>query len=117
MALLTFIKDGRVKALAATGTKRSNTLPDLPSMAESGPSGFHVMSYFAISAPAGTPGAVINALNGATNKVVQMPEVVARFKLNAVDAAPGSPAQMGRFVEADYAAWRKVVKAQNLKVE
>jgi hypothetical protein len=42
---------------------------------------------------------------------------VARFKLDAVEAAPGSPAQMGKFIEADYAAWRNVVKVQNLKVE
>jgi tripartite-type tricarboxylate transporter receptor subunit TctC len=116
-ALLPFIKDGRVKALAVTSAKRSSALPDVPSMAESGLSGFDVVNYFAISAPAGTPPNIVNALNAAINKVVQMPDVVARFKLDAVDAAAGSPAQMSKFIEADYAAWRKVVKVQNLQVE
>jgi tripartite-type tricarboxylate transporter receptor subunit TctC len=116
-ALLPFIKDGRVKALAVTSAKRSSALPDVPSMAESGLSGFDVVNYFAIAAPAGTPAPVVNALNAAINKVVQMPDVMARFKLDAVDAAPGSPAQMNKFIEADYAAWRKVVKVQNLQVE
>ena len=116
-ALLPFIKDGRVRALAVTSAKRSSALPDVPSMAESGLSGFDVVNYFALSAPAGTPPAIVNALNAAINKVVQMPDVVARFKLDAVDAAAGSPAQMGKFIETDYAAWRKVVSVQNLKVE
>ena len=116
-ALLPFIKDGRVRALAVTSAKRSSALPDVPSMAESGLSGFDVVNYFAISAPAGTPAPIINALNAAINKLVQMPDVVARFKLDAVDAAAGSPAQMARFIETDYAAWRKVVSVQNLKVE
>ena len=46
-----------------------------------------------------------------------LPEVVARFKADAVEAAPGSPALLGHFIEADYRAWRNVVKTQNLKIE
>ena len=116
-ALLPFIKDGRVKALAVTSAKRSPALPDVPSMAESGLSGFDVLNYFAIAAPAGTPAPVIAALNATLNKVLQLPDVVARFKADAVEAAPGSPAQLGKFIEADYAAWRKVVEVQNVKVD
>ena len=116
-ALLPFIKDGRVKALAVTSAKRSPALPDVPSMAESGLSGFDVLNYFAIAAPAGTPAPVIAALNAALNKVLQLPEVLARFKADAVEAAPGSPAQLGKFIESDFAAWRMVVKVQNVKVD
>ncbi|RZJ19157.1 MAG: tripartite tricarboxylate transporter substrate binding protein [Haliea sp.] len=54
-ALLPFIRDGRVKALAVTSAKRSSALPDVPSMTESGLSGFDVVNYFALAAPAGTP--------------------------------------------------------------
>ena len=116
-ALLPFIKDGRVKPLAVTSAKRSPALPDVPSMSEAGLSGIDVVNYFALAAPAGTPAAVIEKLNLALNKVVVLPEVTARFKADAVEAAPGSPALLGHFIEADYRAWRNVVKTQNLKIE
>ena len=116
-ALLPFIKDGRVKALAVTSAKRSSALPDVPSMTEAGYSGIDVVNYFALMAPAGTPPAVIDRINAAINKLVVLPEVVARFKADAVEAAPGSPALLVHFIEADYRAWRNVVKTQNLKIE
>ena len=116
-ALLPFIRDGRVKALAVTSAKRSPALPDVPSMTESGYSGIDVVNYFALVAPAGTPPAVIERLNSAINRLVVLPDVVARFKQDAVEAAPGSPALLGHFIEADYRAWRNVVKMQNLVIE
>ncbi len=116
-ALLPFIKDGRVRPLAVTSAKRSSALPDVPSMAEAGFPGIDVVNYFALMAPAGTPAAIVQQLNAAINQVVVLPEVVARFKADAVEAAPGSPALLGHFIEADYRAWRNVVKTQNLKLE
>jgi tripartite-type tricarboxylate transporter receptor subunit TctC len=115
-ALLPFIKDGRVKALAVTSARRSKALPDVPSMTESGYPGIDVVNYFAIMAPAGTPPAVVEKLNLAINKLVTLPEVLARFNTDAVEAAPGSPALLGQFIEADYRAWRNVVSTQNLKI-
>lgn len=116
-ALLPFIKDGRVKALAVTSAKRSSALPDVPSMTEAGYAGIDVVNYFALMAPTGTPPAVIERINAAINKLVTLPDVVARFKVDAVEAAPGSPALLGHFIEADYRAWRNVVTTQNLKIE
>jgi len=116
-ALLPFIKDGRIKALAVTSARRSPALPDVPSMAESGFKGFDVLNYFALAAPAATPSAVIDKLNMALNKVLAMPEVLARFRLDAVEAMPGPPAAQKAFVEADYRAWREVVRSQNLKLQ
>ena len=116
-ALLPFIKDGRIKPLAVTSAKRSSALPDVPSMAEAGYAGIDVVNYFALMAPAGTPPAVIERLNVAINKLVVLPDVLARFKVDAVEPAPGSPALLGHFIEADYRAWRNVVKTQNLKIE
>ena len=116
-ALMPFIKDGRVKPLAVTSAKRSPALPDVPSMGEAGLSGIDVVNYFALAAPIGTPAAVVEKLNLTLNKVVVLPEVAARFKADAVEAAPGSPALLGHFIEADYRAWRNVVKTQNLKIE
>jgi len=116
-ALMPFIKDGRIKPLAVTSAKRSPALPGVPSMSEAGLAGIDVVNYFALAAPMGTPPAVIEKLNSTLNKVVLLPEVTARFKADAVEAAPGSPALLGHFIEADYRAWRNVVKTQNLKIE
>ncbi|APW38632.1 twin-arginine translocation pathway signal protein [Rhodoferax koreense] len=116
-ALLPFIKDGRVRALAVTSAKRSAALPDVPSMAEAGLGGIDVVNFFALMAPVGTPPAVIQLLNTAINKAVALPEVTARFKLDAIEAAPGSPALLGAFIEADYRAWRNVVRAQKLTID
>jgi tripartite-type tricarboxylate transporter receptor subunit TctC len=116
-ALLPFIKDGRVKALAVTSAKRSAALPDVPSMTESGLGGIDVVNYFGIVAPAGTPDNIVAKLNAAINRMALLPEVIARFKTDAVEAATGSPALLGAFLEADYRAWRNVVKTQNLKID
>ena len=56
-------------------------------------------------------------LNAMTNKMVALPEALAHFKTDAVEATPGSPVQLGQFIEADYRAWRNVVKTQDLKIE
>ena len=114
-ALLPFIRDGRVKPLAVTSAKRSPALPDVPSMAESGLADFDVLNYFALAAPAGTPAGVIEKLNAALNAVVAQAEVLARLKQDALEPSTGSPAALGRFLQADYQAWLKVVKTQNLK--
>lgn len=116
-ALLPFVKDGRLKALAVTSAKRSSALPEVPSMAEAGLKGFDVLNYFALAAPAGTPPAIVEKLNAAINKMVTLPEVLARFKTEALDATPGTPEAQAKFIEADYKAWRDVVVQQNLKIE
>jgi len=89
----------------------------VPSIAESSLAGIDVVNYFALMAPSGTPVAIVNSLNAAINKVVALPEVLAPFKTDAVDAALDSPALLGHFIEADYCVWRNVVKTQNLKIE
>ena len=119
-ALNAFIKDGRIKALAVTSSKRSSALPDVPSMAESGFAGFDVLNYFGLMAPKATPTPVIERLNAALGKVLQMPDVRARFASDALEpasAAASSPAQLASFIERDFSGWRQVVVAQNLKLD
>jgi tripartite-type tricarboxylate transporter receptor subunit TctC len=75
------------------------------------------VNYFAIMAPVGTPPAVVAKLNAAINTMVAMPDVQERFRAEAVEPAPGSPALLGAFLEADYRAWRNVVTTQKLVIE
>jgi tripartite-type tricarboxylate transporter receptor subunit TctC len=116
-ALLGHIKEGRVKALAVTSAKRSAALPNVPSMAESGLRGFDVLNYFGIVAPAGTPQGVVARLNAELHRIVAQADVVKRFVGDALEAAVGTPAQLGQFIAADYEAWHAMVKTQNLQVQ
>lgn len=116
-ALAPFIRDGRVRAMAVTSTKRSPALPDVPSMAEAGLPGFDVLNYFGLMAPRGTPAAVIQTLNTALAQVLTLPEVKERFAKDALTPNPGSPEALMAFVEQDVSGWRKVVSSQNLKID
>jgi tripartite-type tricarboxylate transporter receptor subunit TctC len=119
-ALSPFIKDGRVKALAVTASRRSSALPDVPSMAESGFAGFDVLNYFGLMAPKATPAATIERLNTALGKVLQMPDVRTRLGNDALDIATpanATPTSLANFLEKDYSGWRQVVVAQNLKID
>lgn len=119
-ALNPFIKDGRVKALAVTASKRSAALPDVPSMSESGFAGFDVLNYFGLMAPKATPAATVDRLNGALAKVLQMSDVRSRLGQDALEiAAPASssPTALANFLEKDFSSWRQVVVAQNLKID
>ena len=116
-ALAPFVRDGRVKALAVTSAKRSSALPDVPSMSESGFNNFDVLNYFGLVAPSGTPQPVIDKLNAAIARAVQLPEVRTRFSSDALESAAGTPAQLASFIDADYKAWQKVVAMQKLKID
>lgn len=123
-ALNPFIKDGRVKPLAVTASRRTPALPDVPSMAELGFANFDVLNYFGLMAPRGTPAATVERLNQAMARAVQLPDVKARFATDAVEASPdlargpaASVAQLASFIERDYNGWRQVVAAQNLKID
>jgi tripartite-type tricarboxylate transporter receptor subunit TctC len=116
-ALAPFVRDGRVKALAVTSAKRSSALPDVPSMVEAGFNNFDVLNYFGLVAPSSTPQPVIDKLNAAIARAVQLPDVRARFSSDALESAAGTPAQLASFIDADYKAWQKVVAVQKLKID
>ena len=116
-ALAPYVRDGRIKALAVTSAGRSAALPEVPGMSESGLKGFNVLNYFGLVAPRGTPPELVLQLNAAIAKAVALPEVKERFAKDAIEAAVGTPAQLGSFLERDYRDWKAVVAAQQLKID
>jgi tripartite-type tricarboxylate transporter receptor subunit TctC len=116
-ALAPFVRDGRVKALAVTTAKRSSALPQVPSMAESGFADFDVLNYFGLVAPKGTPDAIVERLSEAVAKVVKLPDVLARFQLDALEPSAQGAQSLGRFLAQDFTGWQKVVATQNIKVD
>jgi tripartite-type tricarboxylate transporter receptor subunit TctC len=116
-AAVGLITAGRLKALAVSTVKRSDTLPQVPTVAESGVSGYEVVYWYGLFAPAATPGEIIARLHNETAQALRAPEVVA--SLNKQGATPGamSQAAFADFVRSEVAKWGKVVKASGAKVD
>jgi tripartite-type tricarboxylate transporter receptor subunit TctC len=114
---LPYIKDGKLRALAVTAPKRVDTLPDVPSMDESGLKGYETYTWNALFAPAKTPAAVIAKLNDAANKALADPPTRAKLiELNA-QVVGSTPAQLGEHVKAELAKWTPVVKKSGATVD
>lgn len=105
------IRAGRLKALAVTTAQRSSAMPELPTIAESGLSGFAIDTWFGLFAPGGTPVDVVQRLNDVFVKALQDPDVKARFAQLMAEPSPTTPAQFGAFVKAELAKYEKLVKA------
>lgn len=116
-ALAPFVRDGRIKALAVTTSRRTPALPDVPSMAELGFAGFDVSNYFGLVAPRGTPAEVADRINAALPRVLAMPDVQARFKTDALEPAALGAAALTGFLNQDFSDWQKVVASQGIKVD
>jgi tripartite-type tricarboxylate transporter receptor subunit TctC len=108
--LLPHIKAGKVRALAVSTAARSALLPDVPTVAESGLTGFDVTAWYAMLAPAGVPAPILGKLNTDLVKVLTEPDVRRRFTENGVEAAASTPEQLAAFVKSEEFKWSKVVK-------
>jgi tripartite-type tricarboxylate transporter receptor subunit TctC len=117
-AILSQIKAGKAKALGLGSTVRYAGLPDVPTIAESGVPGFSGGGFLAFVAPAGTPRAAIDVINGATVKVLAMPEVRERLSSGfAAIPVGGTPEQLSEFLRADIDRWARVIRAGNIKAD
>ena len=109
-AIGSFIKEGRVKALAATNPYRSNTFKDLPTVVEAGLPGYAFESYGGIMAPAGTPKAVIDTLNDAIAKAIASPEVQQKFLDANLFLLGKGPEEFARFLASERVKWAPIIK-------
>ena len=115
-SLLPLIWDGKLLALAAAGSKRIPSLPDVPTLAETFP-GFEVGSGVGLVAPAGTPAPIVETLNRASAEIIATPGFHQRMAAIGVDVVGTTPAQYAKIIADDYAKWSKVVPAAGIKPE
>jgi tripartite-type tricarboxylate transporter receptor subunit TctC len=108
-AVLTNIKAGKLKAIAATGPQRWVGLPDVPTVAEQGVTGYDVRSWAGLMAPAGTPKPVIDKLNAETLKAIQLPHVKARLEEMGGDVRGSTSDEMKNMVTSETQKWIQVV--------
>ncbi|WP_121492773.1 tripartite tricarboxylate transporter substrate binding protein [Cupriavidus plantarum] len=117
LSSMPFVRDGKLKALAVTGTARSPAAPDVPTMAEAGVAGYEATAWNALLVPANTPPAVVNRLSDALKAVLTQEDVRARFATQGFAAAWTSPADTGTFIAREIDKWGKVVKASGATVD
>lgn len=104
------IRSGRLRALAVTTAKRSESLPDIPTVAETVP-GYSVTSWLGIGAPVGTPGAIVDKLNKEINAVLAEPAIKEKFAALSSEPLVASPEDFGKFIGAEAEKWGKVIRA------
>lgn len=109
------MKSGRIKGIAVTTLKRSQLVPDLPTISEAGLKGFDANNWYGIVVPAKTPRPIINRLNAEVGKILHMPEIKQFLFNQGLDVAPGTPEEFGAYIKSERAKWAKVVKASGAK--
>jgi tripartite-type tricarboxylate transporter receptor subunit TctC len=114
---LNLVKAGRLRALAQTTATRSPSIPDLPTVVESGLSGYSATNWYGFFVPAGTPAPVIERLNTELVKALNAPEVRSRLVAAGMDPAPSTPQELGAFLKEDIARWARVVEAAKITLE
>jgi tripartite-type tricarboxylate transporter receptor subunit TctC len=111
------IASGKLRALAVSSARRVPSLPNVPTVAESGVPGYEVVSWQAIYAPAGTPKAIIDRLHGEIARILAAPEMQERLAKLGMQGADMTPQQLGAFQKAEVEKWAAVIKSANIKLE
>jgi tripartite-type tricarboxylate transporter receptor subunit TctC len=114
---LPYIKSGKVKALGVTGRKRNASLPEVPTIAESGVPGYAAEPWYTISAPKGLPPAVLRKLNADLNAVIRSPELAQRWEALGVSPLGGSVDDALKRNAQETARWTQVIKTARIQVD
>ncbi|MGH8831383.1 MAG: Bug family tripartite tricarboxylate transporter substrate binding protein [Polaromonas sp.] len=111
------IQGGRLKGLAVTSKQRLSSLPSVPTAAESGLKGYELDSWFALYAPAGTPGDIVQQLNAEVNKILLSPEARKKAEDSGTVVEAMTPAQLADFTKTELAHWGQVIKGAKITLE
>lgn len=114
---LALVSSGRLRALAITGAQRSKSLPDLPTVAESGYPGFEVTVWLALLAPGATPKAIVERIRNEVIKSMQNAEVQAALARLALVPETSTPAELAARIRSETAKWAGVIKDAGIRLE
>ena len=116
-AALPHIKAGKLRPLAITGAARHPLMPNVPTLAELGYTGFDGVQWYGIVGPAKMPPALVKRLNTEINKLIVAPELKEKLSGEALEPMPMSSAQFGEYMKNDIAKWEKLVKARKIEIK
>jgi len=111
------IKSGRLKGLAVSSLSRVAALPDVPTVTEAGFPGFEERSWVGYFAPAKTPAAIVNKLNGEINQTLALAEIIARLDARGLEPQPVSSSAFGSYLRAEVARWSRIVRATGITAD
>jgi len=110
------VRAGKLIGLATSGRARSPHFPDLPTIGDFYP-GFETTSWVGAVAPAGTPAAIIDRLNGALAKILAEPDIKARFDAQSAEIVASTPEEFGEFIKSESAKWGKIIRDKGIRAE
>ena len=111
------VRSGKLKALAVTTPQRAESLPNVPTMAESGFPNFEAVAWFGLLAPAGTPAPIVERLNREVTGILKSPEVRDRLAGMGATVVAGTPQEFGRWMSTEVAKWAPIVKRAQIELE
>jgi tripartite-type tricarboxylate transporter receptor subunit TctC len=111
------VESGRLKGIAISSAKRSELVPDIPTVAESGLPGFESSNWFGIFGPANTPKAVVERVNAETNRIITDPAIRERFHTLGFETRGGTPRDLADIQRSEAQKWSKVIRDANVKPE
>jgi tripartite-type tricarboxylate transporter receptor subunit TctC len=114
---LPYIRSGKIRGLATTGSRRPAAAADLPTMAEAGLTGYEVIGWYGVVAPAGTPPQIVQQLSVEVNRVVNLAEVREKLLAVAIEPTTTTPEQFSAFIAAEIPRWARLVQASGAKLD
>ena len=117
LTALPHIKSGKLRALAVTSAKRSEALPDVPTVAEAGVPGYDSTQWYGVLAPAGTPREIVARLHDAVVRALRDPEVGRRLAADGAEAVGSRPEEFAAFIKSEGEKWARVAAAAGIKPE
>lgn len=114
---LPHVKSGKLKALGITTAKRSDSAPQIPTLAEAGVPGYEMSTWYGLIAPMNVPADIVKKLNDELLQVMQDPKVREKLIAQGVDPVTGTPQQFGSFIQRETTMWSNLLQKMNIKVE
>ena len=111
------VRAGKVKALATSGQRRSDVLPEAPTLSEAGVPGFEATIWLGLMAPIGTPKAIVDKLNETVSKIASQPDVIQAWTKQGAAPMIMNPVVFDKYMRDDIAKWNRVIKIANIKLD
>ena len=115
--VINHIRQGKLRPLGVGSAQRTKTLPDVPTISESGVPGYEMAPWVGLFEPAGTPKAIIDKLNAEANKALKLPDVVQKLESQALDPWTSTPEEFNARLKVDYEKYGKLIQLTGAKIE